>query len=66
MYAIKNILAGHIVRMDWPDLVNKDEGKREKWAAREISIDHPARRAEAVRDPTTQARRRTRAALLTG
>ncbi len=55
LYAIKNILASPIVRRYWPDLVNKDEGKREKWAAMEISIDHPVRRAEGVRDPTIKA-----------
>jgi phage terminase large subunit-like protein len=33
-------------------MVNLDEGKREKWTNSEISVDHPKRRAETVRDPT--------------
>lgn len=49
---IKDILASKTVRMLWPELVNEDEGKREKWTETEISVDHPLRKAEAVRDPT--------------
>lgn len=49
---IKDILTSDIVRFYWPELVNLDEGKREKWTEAEISIDHPIRRAENVRDPT--------------
>jgi hypothetical protein len=33
-------------------MVNKDDSKREKWTETEISVDHPERRIEAVRDPT--------------
>ena len=33
-------------------MVNKDEAKREKWTEREIAVDHPKRREEAIRDPT--------------
>lgn len=49
---IKDILTSDIVRFYWPELVNLDEGKREKWTETEISVDHPLRRAENVRDPT--------------
>ena len=49
---IKDILTSDIVRFYWPELINIDEGKREKWTEAEISIDHPIRRAENVRDPT--------------
>jgi len=49
---IKDILTSTIYRRYWPDMVNEDEGKREKWTNGEISIDHPKRREEAVRDPT--------------
>lgn len=49
---IKDILASKVVRMYWPELVNVDEGKREKWTETEISVDHPLRKLEAVRDPT--------------
>lgn len=33
-------------------MVEKEEGKREKWTNNEISIDHPIRKSEGVRDPT--------------
>src|SRR5437660_11686971 len=33
-------------------MVEKDEARREKWTEREISVDHPLRKQEAVRDPT--------------
>jgi hypothetical protein len=36
-------------------MVDKQENKRERWAADEISVDHPKRKAEAVRDPTIKA-----------
>lgn len=49
---IKDILTSPIYRRYWPEMVNVDEGKREKWTETEISVDHPIRRAEAVRDPT--------------
>jgi hypothetical protein len=49
---IKDILTSDIVRFYWPELINLDEGKREKWTEAEISIDHPIRKAENVRDPT--------------
>lgn len=52
---IKDILAGDTVRRFWPDLVNKEEGKRAKWSSTEIEVDHPLRKAEAVRDPTVFA-----------
>lgn len=49
---IKDILTSDKVRMYWPALINLDETKREKWTAGEISVDHPIRKAEGVRDPT--------------
>lgn len=49
---IKDILTSKIYRRYWPEMVNEDEGKREKWTNSEISVDHPARAAETVRDPT--------------
>ena len=49
---IKDILTSSIYRRYWPDMVNLDEGRREKWTTSEISIDHPKRKEEAVRDPT--------------
>jgi phage terminase large subunit-like protein len=49
---IKDILTSDNVRLLWPDLINKDEGRRELWTQREISVDHPKRREEYIRDPT--------------
>ncbi len=49
---IKDILTSDIYRYYWPEMVNLDESQREKWTEREISVDHPRRKAESVRDPT--------------
>lgn len=49
---IKDILTSHIYRRYWPEMVNQDEGKRERWTSTEISVDHPKRKQEGVRDPT--------------
>ena len=52
LYAIKNILTSPVYKRYWPEMVNKDEGKREKWSTTAISVDHPKRKEEGVRDPT--------------
>jgi hypothetical protein len=52
---IKDILTSDIYRRYWPEMVNPDEGKREKWTETEIAVDHPRRKAETVRDPTVMA-----------
>ena len=49
---IKSIFTSDIHRRYWPDHVHYDEGKREKWTMTEISLDHPKRKAESVRDPS--------------
>jgi hypothetical protein len=49
---IKDILTSKQYRRYWPDMINEDEGKREKWTENEISVDHPRRKEEAIRDPT--------------
>lgn len=49
---IKDILTSDIYRFYWPEMVNLDESKREKWTESEISVDHPLRKDHAVRDPT--------------
>lgn len=55
LYQIKQILESPIYRRYWPDMINEDEGKREKWAVAEISVDHPKRKLEGVRDSTVKA-----------
>lgn len=49
---IKDILTSPIYRKYWPEMVCIDEGKRERWTSTEISVDHPKRKEEGVRDPT--------------
>lgn len=55
LYAIKNIVDSKIYKRFWPTMLDPDEGKREKWSAMEISVDHPRRKEEGVRDPTVKA-----------
>ena len=49
---IKGILTSDIYRNYWPDHVNKEEGKRNRWTNSEIALDHPRRKEENVRDPS--------------
>lgn len=49
---MKDIMTCDVYRMYWPEMVNKDEAKREKWTEREISVDHPQRKKESIRDPS--------------
>jgi len=49
---IKNIFESDIHRRYWPDHINKEEGKREKWTSTEINLDHPLRKKENIRDPS--------------
>jgi len=49
---IKDILTSKIYRRYWPEHVNKEESKRERWTSGEISLDHPLRKTEGVRDPS--------------
>lgn len=49
---IKDILTNRTYRRYWPDMVNVDESRREKWTETEFSVDHPTRKAEFIRDPT--------------
>jgi len=55
LYQIKNIIDSPIYRRYWGDMIVPDEGKREKWSVSEISVDHPKRKEEGVRDPTVVA-----------
>jgi hypothetical protein len=52
LHFIKNILESPIYRRYWPDMIKPNENDRELWTKSEISVDHPKRKAEAVRDPT--------------
>jgi hypothetical protein len=52
LYAIKNILTSPQYTRYFPEYVHPQEGKREKWSQDAISIDHPKRRQEGIRDAT--------------
>lgn len=49
---IKDIITSKTYRSYWPDMVNENVNAREKWTESEISVDHPKRKEEVVRDPT--------------
>ena len=49
---IKDILTSKVYRRYWPEMVNESVEKREKWTNSEISLDHPKRAEEGVRDPS--------------
>jgi predicted phage terminase large subunit-like protein len=53
--AIKQVLESPQYRRYWPEMIHPEEGKRRKWAASEIIVDHPARRAVMERDYTVLA-----------
>lgn len=52
LYAIKNILTCPSYTRYFPEYVHPQEGKREKWSQDAISIDHPRRKQEGIRDAT--------------
>ena len=52
LYAVKNILSSKTYRRYFPEYVNPQEGNRDKWNNFKISIDHPKRSKEAIRDAT--------------
>lgn len=49
---IKDIFTLDKYRVYWPEMILPEEAKREKWTEREISLDHPKRKEEAIRDPS--------------
>lgn len=49
---IKDILTCKNYNFFFPEMVHDDDMKREKWTETEISVDHPTRKKEYVRDPT--------------
>jgi phage terminase large subunit-like protein len=49
---IQNIMESRYFRRLSPDMIHKDKGKRSMWNTTGISVDHPKREAEGVRDPT--------------
>lgn len=52
--AIKDILTSPIYQKYWPEMLNDSADSRERWTNGEISVDHPKRKVEGVRDPTVK------------
>jgi len=52
LYAVKNILGSSTYQRYFPEYINPQEGKRDKWSATKLSIDHPKRKSEGIRDAT--------------
>lgn len=50
--AIKNMITSDRYRKLWPDMVQKEEGKRARWTAWGFSVDHPTRNKMGTRDMT--------------
>jgi hypothetical protein len=50
--AVKDVMTSKVYNLYWPEMIKPTEGKRESWSVTQISVDHPVRRAEGVRDPT--------------
>lgn len=55
LYAIKSILDSPVYHRYWPEMLDRDEGRRERWNVSEIMVDHPKRKAEGIRDATVKA-----------
>lgn len=52
---IKDILTSPIYTRYWPEMVEAQEAKRNKWTNIEFNVDHPLRAKEGVRDSTVFA-----------
>ena len=52
LYAIQNILGSQKYMRYFPEYINPQEGKREKWSAYKLSVDHIKRKEEGIRDAT--------------
>jgi len=52
LYAIQNILGSTQYMRYFPEYVHPQEGKRDKWSVKKMSVDHPKRREEGIRDAT--------------
>jgi len=52
LFAIQNILGSSVYQRYFPEYIHPQEGKREKWNQSKVSIDHPERKIQGVRDAT--------------
>lgn len=52
LYDIKNMLESKQYNKYFPEYLNPEPGKRDKWSATKIIVDHPIRKKEGIRDAT--------------
>lgn len=52
LFAIQNILGSSLYMRYFPEYINPQEGLRERWSVKKMSIDHPRRKSEGIRDAT--------------
>jgi len=52
LYAIQNILGSSVYQRYFPEYINPQEGLRERWSVKKLSIDHEQRKVEGIRDAT--------------
>ena len=52
VYVIKRMLTSDQYRLLWPEMINEEDSKRDKWSAWAINVDHPARKERGTRDYT--------------
>lgn len=52
VYAIKNMMSSDRYSELWPEMFSPDEGRRDKWSAWAINVDHPVRKEAGIRDHT--------------
>ena len=52
LYAVQNILGSSQYTRYFPEYIHPQEGKREKWASKKMSVDHDKRKREGIRDAT--------------
>lgn len=52
LFAIQNILGSSTYQRYFPEYINPQEGLRERWSMRKMSIDHIKRKEEGIRDAT--------------
>lgn len=50
--AIKGMITHERYRALWPEMLEREEGKRSKWAAWGFNVDHPKRKEMGIRDLT--------------
>lgn len=52
---MKKVFESDKYRLLWPDMINADVGKRERWQSTSIKVDHPLRIEHKIRDATIHA-----------